>query len=128
MRGKKQQEAEAPEPWVVPTTGVYARIKEIMAGRLDPPTIVVGDDWVRPTRVIALLRALPGFAALWEAKVPVEYLERAGEIWRVKSPCGELVLVELAVVTFCPDDCGRWFLRTERDVRVKRWDREPVAA
>jgi hypothetical protein len=83
---------------------------------------------VKACRVTALVRGLPGFASLWEAKVPAEYVERDRRTVHVNSPCGERVEVPEEQVVYCPDDCGRWYLRIEREVRVKRWPREQAAA
>lgn len=76
------------------------------------------------------LTVIPGFAALWEQVVPGEHLEDLGRDRHrrriaVRCTCGhepqEIVVGEVLV---CAGDCSRWFLRTEKDVRVKRWTGE----
>lgn len=81
----------------------------------------------RPFSVPRLVGALPGFAELWKVKVPAEAVERSSEGWTVACRCGASVAVVLGDVVFCPGDCGRWFLRTEVDVRVKVWPQEQAA-
>lgn len=84
--------------------------------------------WRRVAETPTLVRAIPGFGDLWVEQVPERALERIKDAVSVGCPCGARVELPMALVTFCSGDCGRWFLRTARDVHVKRWPREEAAA
>lgn len=85
-----------------------------------------------PTGAVLLLRSLPGFAALWEQQVPVEYLADACmldgrvEVLVIACPCGSAPLLELGQLVACPGECGRWMLRVEDGVRVRLFPAEPA--
>lgn len=72
--------------------------------------------------VVNLARAIPGFWALWEKRVPVEYVKDG----TVSCPCGASVPVPEG---FVKCECDRWFLRAgEDDVRVRRFDMSGLSA
>jgi len=77
------------------------------------------------TGAVTLLRAIPGFCALWEEVVPEaslrEAMGRDGDTWRlVACPCGEHPALVSGALAEC--DCGRWYFSTGRTVRVKRFE------
>ena len=76
--------------------------------------------------VVNLARAIPGFWALWEKRVPQEYLSRDGEAVHIACPCKARVSLDEG---FVECGCGRWFLRAgEDDVRVKRFATDGLSA
>jgi hypothetical protein len=83
---------------------------------------------VKACRLTALVQGLPGFAGLWTAEVPGEFVTRERKLLIVASPCGERVEIADEQIVCCPDDCGRWYLRAGGTVRVKRWPREEAVA
>ncbi len=116
----------------VPSTGFYARLERLRsdmlaAGEQQAVLSSAPSNWRRPTRLVALAAAVPGFAALWRQTVPDEALERVGNRVTVSCRCGARVVVAVGAVAFCTEECGRWFLGTEEDVRVKVWPRQVAA-
>lgn len=81
----------------------------------------------RAASLEALAVAVPGFAALWQVQVPDGFVAHLGSLWRVSCPCGHTHDLVERVVVFCEcsPERARWYLRTDRDVRVKTWIREP---
>lgn len=73
----------------------------------------------RGTPGFVFLLRLPGLAAQFETRVPVEYLLGP---W-VLCACGELQVIALHRFVECLGGCGRWFLRTQESVRVAKWKR-----
>lgn len=75
---------------------------------------------------VALLRGIPGFAALWETVVPDarvrEVQDRELQRWQiVRCRCDEHPALRPGAVAECPGGCGRWFFATGRSVRVHRF-------
>lgn len=82
---------------------------------------------------VLLLRSIPGFADLWDLRVPgralLETRDRAGEAWCIVCcECGEHSAMRPGHLAECPGGCGRWFLHAGPTVRVKRFDTQPVEA
>jgi hypothetical protein len=105
--------------------------RRMLDARLEEPRPVDARLPVKPFRgasgVLRAMRLVPGLAAQFAASVPethVEQLER--DVLGVR--CHELVLlVAVGALEPCPGaGCGRWFLRTERGVRVARWEPEEL--
>lgn len=96
-----------------------AELQELARARPRGDHPVDTGRWRRAARLPVLAAALPGFADLWQQKVPDDALERTGEVWWITCRCGVRHLVEVGVVVMC--GCERWFLRTAQDVRVKVW-------
>lgn len=112
---------------------LVAATEEAVRLRMGAARPLAGIDdrrWQKAARLPVLVRALPGFAALWETEVPATHLERLGEFVTVACPCGASQRLEPLVVVYCDpteavDGCSRWYLRLEDgSVRVKRWIRE----
>lgn len=73
---------------------------------------------------ILLLRSIPGFAALWERKVPESHLLRTCDredsaATVVLCPCGAQSPIDAGEVLDC--GCGRWFFHVGSSIRVKRF-------
>lgn len=80
---------------------------------------------------ILLLRSIPGFAELWEKRVPDAYLRettaRDGSQWCVlHCVCGEQLAMMLGTLADC--SCGRFFFHVGSSVRVKAFPLEECAA
>lgn len=80
---------------------------------------------------VLLLRAIPGFADLWERAVPTSHIRcaeaRDGAFWYVVScMCGEHVALQTGTLADCPGECGRYFLHAGKSIRVKRFELSPA--
>lgn len=95
-----------------------------LAQAVEPPSVPAVDTqhWNKAARLPVLVWGIPGFAALWETRVPETYLDWSGDLVVVRCPCGCSPEVSEGRVVFCAGECGRWFLRVGDGVRVKRWE------
>ena len=78
---------------------------------------VVGIPPLRAFTAASWLTAIPGFAGLWTTKVPQSHLTGTG----ARCICKTEIDLEVGQIAPCPEGCGRWFLRAEGSVRVKRF-------
>jgi hypothetical protein len=72
-------------------------------------------------------RTLPGFAGLWGQVVPDAHVLHAADRQGVETPivlcpCSSETWLRVGHVTECVGECGRWFVATGGDVRVKRFE------
>lgn len=85
---------------------------------LDPPT----KPWLR-----GLLALVPGAAEQFTKQVPATHVVETkledGQVEVHVTCCsGPVLLSQVGELVDCPTPCGRWFLRTEIDVRVAKYD------
>lgn len=123
MKGEESAAYGLPE-WVKREQALRAADEQRQASAL------LGREPRKLFRGALTLTVIPGFAALWEQVVPAAHLEDLGRDRHrrrvgVLCTCGhEVQEIVTGEVLVCAGACSRWFLRTEKDVRVKRWTGE----